>query len=221
MATPPAFRSKTNKGYDTTPTANKPTGTVSTDVMLAWIQTDGTPTLTGPSGWTNAARILSPDGTTFVQDLWYKVAGGSEPSSYTWGGAGGAGITIDLYTYSGADTTTPIPIVGTPTQTTGTTVSALGITTVTTDNRLVALYSAYDALGWTQPTGMTERSDVGGGLAMDDTTKTTPGSTGNKDSTHTGAAQKVAILISLQPPQITLSDPPMPQMRLPMAIVAR
>lgn len=64
-------------------TIDKPSGVVSGDLMIAQVTRSNTNTITGvPSGWT----LLRVDGSGAEphQYLYYKIAGASEPSSYTW-----------------------------------------------------------------------------------------------------------------------------------------
>ena len=70
----------------TSAAVNKPTGVVSGDVLIVFITWDGGSlgglTITPPSGWT---QITTAASTNYVATrAYYKVAGGSEPSSYTW-----------------------------------------------------------------------------------------------------------------------------------------
>lgn len=93
----------------------KPTGTLSGDVLIFqadWPNTVGgsngaiTTNVTAPSGFT---LIDGAYGTQTSHVAYYKICGGSEPSSYTWSWAGGTGRgAFILAAYSGADGTTPI-----------------------------------------------------------------------------------------------------------------
>jgi hypothetical protein len=65
-------------------TMNKPTGTVSGDLMVAFItKSGGQDTYTQPIGWTELIDIGTA-GRTFM--VAYKVAGASEPTDYSWVG---------------------------------------------------------------------------------------------------------------------------------------
>lgn len=95
----------------TSPTAatdfvlNKPTGTVSGDLMLAFVTSNEYGTITPPAGWTlvNSAKV--DDGSTDVA-LWVlkRMAGGSEPASWTDGtvSAQATRRTAVVVAYSGA-----------------------------------------------------------------------------------------------------------------------
>jgi len=105
-----AFRaaaSSTNAG-STTIVVNKPTGTLSGDVLVALLYVDTTGVVsTPPTGWVQ--RDTLANGTnSFRAYIYTLVCGGSEPSTYTW--------TLDTTQYnegvilgfSGVDTTTPV-----------------------------------------------------------------------------------------------------------------
>lgn len=74
--------SVTNTTATTTVVVPKPTGTLSGHVMVAAIYAAGAQTITPPSGWTLQASETGSSANRVW--LYTKVAGGSEPSSYTW-----------------------------------------------------------------------------------------------------------------------------------------
>jgi hypothetical protein len=82
------FRAAESAGItagETALTISKPYGTTSGDVMIAAIafRPPGA-TLTPPSGWTLIRRTNQMASNTSAQATYRKVAGGSEPVSYTW-----------------------------------------------------------------------------------------------------------------------------------------
>lgn len=86
---------------------NKPAGVVNGDVMVATLRVSSflSFNFSTPSGWTEIAGT-----TDNAAKLFYKVAGGSEPSSYSFGSMVGLGATMigSIVAFSGVDTTTPI-----------------------------------------------------------------------------------------------------------------
>lgn len=65
-------------------TIQKPTGTAYRDLLVAHILiNDGSPvpTITPPSGWTLLGTVV---GAYMYEQIYYKVATSSEPTSYTW-----------------------------------------------------------------------------------------------------------------------------------------
>lgn len=69
----------------TTMTVNKPTGTEVDDLILFFYSygssgaAAGTITSTYPTGWSRLRTTTAP-----IVEIWYKVAGASEPASYDW-----------------------------------------------------------------------------------------------------------------------------------------
>ena len=62
---------------------NKPSGTTEGDLMVAIIQFNANTTITPPTDW---IQIDEDDGISSVATviIYYKIAGASEPSDYTW-----------------------------------------------------------------------------------------------------------------------------------------
>lgn len=81
----PSFRSvaEAYATSGTSNTVNKPSGTVSGDVLVAIINVNANVTITAPADW---VLIDEDDGiaSTATVITYYKVAGGSEPSTYSW-----------------------------------------------------------------------------------------------------------------------------------------
>lgn len=146
---------------------DKPAGTASGDVLIAFCMyygQDAGPT--PPSGWTEidyASEVTPKTNSGHRLHAWYRVAGGSEPSTYTW-----SMVNTDLYSafaivcYSGVNTSSPID--GTPSfQFNGTSasMSAASITTTVANAMLVFLGCAGDSAAFsaTPPSSFTERVD--------------------------------------------------------------
>ncbi len=91
----------------TTLTITKPTGTASGDVLIASISVDtgSSITITPPTGWTLVTRQNLT--TTVGQGVYYKVAGGSEPTSYAWT-LTSCICAGTMQAYSGVDNNNPI-----------------------------------------------------------------------------------------------------------------
>lgn len=87
----------------------KPSGTASGDVLVALVTSnDGTISASGGATWTKIGHATGqPD--AFDATWFYKVAGGSEPSSYTFTNGGGAApIAASVMAFTGVDTSGPI-----------------------------------------------------------------------------------------------------------------
>jgi type II secretory pathway pseudopilin PulG len=65
----------------------KPAGTIQGDLLVAVVVTDGSTTISSPTGWTPIDRGNSSNQVTL--GVWYTQAGASEPASYTFTWTGG------------------------------------------------------------------------------------------------------------------------------------
>jgi carbohydrate binding protein with CBM4/9 domain len=84
---------------------NKPSGVVADDLLIAFV-TSNNQSVNPPSGWTE----LDDDTTAelFRSHVFYKIAGSSEGSTYTFTVGSSAPIVGTIIAYDGADTVTPI-----------------------------------------------------------------------------------------------------------------
>jgi hypothetical protein len=139
------FRASATADHDgasgTTFVPSKPAGVVSGDYMLAWVEAIGT-SLTvssAPSGWT---LIQSETGNANILSVLYaKVAGGSEPSSYTWTLSNSVKGRVTISAYTGVDNTTPIDATAHGTASLNVTTAPPAVTATLTGDWLV--YSAF------------------------------------------------------------------------------
>ena len=149
-------------------TLNKPSGLHTNDVMLAGFAVRGGSgtTITAPDATWNAVTRIDNGTTISIVTFWHAVTNvASEPASYvfTFGGSvkGGAG----LVAYSGVDNAAPIDQQAEQTTPSGTSHTALSVTTGAANTMLVTLHgvaaTSGGISGWTPPSGMTERVDSG------------------------------------------------------------
>lgn len=93
---------------NTTIVMTKPVGVAEGDVLTAGITSNNTAHV-APAGWVNFGGIISTtSGVNWQTQLYYKVAGASEPASYSWtiGDVGPSGGFLNAW--RGVDTTTPV-----------------------------------------------------------------------------------------------------------------
>lgn len=109
-----AFESKTELDQVTNSTTwvlSKPSGTIEGSFLLAHLanQNDARTIVGVPSGWTLLDSSVSTDNPHQAL-VYYKVAGGSEPSTYTWtwDASSGSNGTGTIERYSGVDPLNPI-----------------------------------------------------------------------------------------------------------------
>lgn len=197
---------------------NKPTGTLQDDLMLAGIAIRNTGavsevTVTPPSGWTLILRTQQAFDYALLS--FYKVAGSSEPASYTWTLGTATDATGGIASYDNVDTSAPIEASAasdnTPASTTATAPSISG----TANNLLVILYGMNGITGdFSTPTGMTERFDTGAALvsvsaALSDVILSGSGATGARTSTISYSSESMGQAISLKAaPSVSIPTAP-------------
>ncbi len=128
----------------------KPSGVVSGNLEVAVLASGGE-TYTPPSGWTLYGTEPSFSGSNPLLSVFIKVAGGSEPASYTWVSTGGASDAIngELINVTGESTSTPINgLFGEYTTTAAVTIGASGVSIPTV---LSTLPIAYNGIEWLAP----------------------------------------------------------------------
>jgi cellulose synthase/poly-beta-1,6-N-acetylglucosamine synthase-like glycosyltransferase/DNA-binding NarL/FixJ family response regulator len=146
----------------TTLTINKPVGTAEGDVLVAsigmwpWYIVIG-----APADWTLLRRIYTDDttGQTTTTAVYWKVATGSEPASYSWTlpsvfeAAGG------IQAFSGVNTTTPIDIERGQGHPSGFSFATPNVTTALPNDLIVGSFSVGVAAFIDSPGDMTEAFD--------------------------------------------------------------
>lgn len=119
--------------------ATMPTGLVDGDVIWADITVAAPSSITHPSGWTQAAATGAAGGVIKWAAYHVVTSAAGEPSTYTWIGLTAGRITVIAQNYLGVDNTTPIDVTAsTATASTGPTLAAASITTVTDGAMLVS-----------------------------------------------------------------------------------
>lgn len=215
---------------------NKPTGTVSGDLMvLAIAARSSTATITPPVGWTLLLNTTNGTKTTSKLSTYYKIAGASEPASYIWG-TGTIESVASLVSFSGVDNTSPfdgVAAVGFANTSATTTQTAPSITPLSANDTLVTVHELTSTPcatgrinGWIPPTGMTEQTDVcsraaksTSGMGMEINTLALTSATATGTKTATAAANKArgvsqsmvlrpATLIALDHIEIDYPAPP-------------
>lgn len=93
-------------GSGTSVTCTKPSGTTSEDLLLAFF-TSNNQNASPPSGWT---EIADETVEVFRCQVFYKVAGGSEPSNYQFSVGSAAPLVLSITCLREIDSSTPIDI---------------------------------------------------------------------------------------------------------------
>lgn len=188
---------------------SKPTGTAEDDILFALV-VDGltsAPT-SAPSGWTKLAENIN-SGILDYCAVYYKMAGASEPSTYTWTWASADSCSGQITTWRGSfDTADPIDSFSNTAYTiSNTTVRAASFTVASDSSPVIFFGAAYTGptqSTYTPPSGFTERLDTGAGVSYfyletaDNILSS--GSTGVLDATLSNSTtSKHAFAVSLNP----------------------
>lgn len=176
--------------------------------MVASIVSNDDPVFSPPAGW---ALVRDDSVADLVrQAVYVKVAGPSEPSTYTWTLPEWRRVAGGITTYSGVDTTQPVDAHAASTYPgNGTALTAPSVTT-TVDGTMLVHLAAINAEGsLTPPPAMTERWEArspntakttSDGLASSsDATQSTAGATGPHTATATNAGPGIGVLLALRP----------------------
>ncbi|MGA4989886.1 beta strand repeat-containing protein [Nonomuraea bangladeshensis] len=166
-ASPPVLRGAVTAVADrTTPlTASKPTGVVAGDLLIAHHSADvgtlddmGAPT--GGAAWSVLDSYTAGENALQVVIYW-KIAGGSEPTSWDFSQDASADGTVIIAAYSGASTSTPT-VQETPGS--GTSISTPGITPPAANSVelrfATGVPTAPGSVLWTAPVGLSEQADL-------------------------------------------------------------
>src|SRR2546426_1177210 len=227
----PGGATKCGSGGLNTLTIGKPAGVVSGDLLVAAISVRSANPST-PSGWTlvwcgnsgsSTGGTTCPASSTVSLAVYWKVAGTSEPSTYSgWTTTQKAAGVITAY-YN-VNTSTPIDVQnGTGYTSRVTSPSTPSITTARADTMLAAAFGAADGADITfgtsvasMPAGMTDEWDVNGSVssgsasgaahaAMFDAIQDGIGLTGQKTVNYASSAVGVAHLLALKPATMTVT----------------
>ena len=192
-------------------TINKPAGTVQGDLLVATVshQSGGNRSMTAPAGWTAIAGTDVFEGTNAHIHGWYRVAGGSEPASYTFTMTGGDGRDTagGIIAISGANQATPINV--SAGQSNGSSpspsVAAPSITTTVPNTLLIFAGSGATSATYTQPGNMAEQFDrtTSGTykVSIEAATQALAGSgaTGTRTALASTSVRSVGIMIAVRP----------------------
>ncbi|MEE9270084.1 MAG: hypothetical protein V3V49_07470, partial [Candidatus Krumholzibacteria bacterium] len=119
LAAPRASAQVTFEQVETATTAaftnldiTKPSGTVEDELLIAIIQSEKNSAINSPAGWTVIADALDGNKNQARTKVFYKVAGPSEPTLYTFTSSDNKKGLGAILRYSGNDPTDPIDVSG-------------------------------------------------------------------------------------------------------------
>jgi hypothetical protein len=188
-----------NGGGATSLTISKPAILAANDLMLAGITFYGA-TITPPAGWTLIRR--DDIGASGGQAVYWKMAGASEPASYSFSLGGTQRASGGIVAYSGVDNSSPIDassgqVSGGP----STFITAPSATTTAPGAMVVGFFGSSAVTTITPPTGMTERFDTastGTTTEAASVTQAAAGSTGTKTATSAASGYWIGQLVALR-----------------------
>ncbi len=199
VTTAPAFGSATTATNPNGPVGSlaigRPTGTATGNLLLA-IVADSTlgDTVTAPAGWTPVSLVGSLSqadcGAGCRLAVFYKVATGAEPATYTFTLANNSSIAGTILRYTGVDTTSPINASGFANGGSSATVTTPQIESLRENTRLVRLFvsSANDTSTWAASTARANAARANVSVGAADATQTNGGLTGTENDTLNNAA---------------------------------
>jgi hypothetical protein len=196
----PAFRSASTVTNGTT--VSKPSGVASGDLLLATLEVDEDPaTVTAPSGWTLLQDTVGAPGTgnAYHTQVWWKLAGASEPASYAWTVSGGPWVDIGVLAYTNVNQTSPIDVSASRNAGTTSAPTTPAVTTSGANEMVVALFVNFESGSWTAGSGMTRRYNFDSNEAQD-ALQATAGTTGTKTATSTVSGPMTADIVVLRGP---------------------
>ena len=203
-----AFRSATSAQVTlgTSITLAKPSGTASSDVLVAALDIAGTTTVTAPSGWTLVRSTSS--GSSLTQATYVHVAGTSEPSSYQWRFSSQRTASAVLAAYIGVNTTTPVDVSSGGSSSNSSSDVAPSVTTTVAGDLLIGVFGEAANATVTPPAGMLEQLEQAAGTSttrvlseLSDQQLGAAGATGTRTATLSKSGANVGQLIALRPSQ--------------------
>jgi MSHA biogenesis protein MshQ len=117
-------------------------------------------TITPPSGWTLQRRTDSTYSSGNSLAVYTKVAGGSEPTSYTWSFTNWENAAGGIQSFSGVDTAAAVNVENGAATADSLTHATPSITPTVANTMLVTAHTIASSATWTPPTGMTEAYDT-------------------------------------------------------------
>jgi len=203
----PVYQAKTTtSGTADSVILNKPAGTTTGDLLITQIGLPSSTTrltLDLPGGWAFFRRDRSNlPAYAIGSDLVYRIAGASEPASYTFGLSSSSDYAGTMLRISGVDTRSPFDAHAGITAPSSTSVTAPTIRSVAPNVLLLQFAAIRTATTFTSPTGMTEINDLAAGTLTIQAARQnipTAGVIGSRTATAGSAAVYAAALVAIRP----------------------
>lgn len=177
--------------------------------------------ITAPAGWTLIRETIQASGTSSKQATYYKAAGGSEPSSYSWTFGSSTGSAGGIATFYNINTSNPVNVENGQATASSLSHATPSVTTTVANTMVVATHSFTSSATWTPPAGMTEVVDRastsvpntnGISIEISYAAKAASGATGTKTATASSNAKNgvAQILTLVSTASATISYPGSP-----------
>ena len=192
------FRSSSsaNASSATSVSVPAPAGLISGDVEVVSIATGSNSVSITATGWT---LIKSTNKVGYIEALYDKVAGASEPSSYSFSVSAATNLTAGIDDFSGVSTTTPVDA-SVSANGTSTTANCNSVNTTAANEAVICAPSALSNVAVTPPAGLTERWELGGtGVTGEasDFIQASAGATGTKAATLSASHAWITTTVAL------------------------
>ncbi|MBI3502200.1 MAG: T9SS type A sorting domain-containing protein [Bacteroidetes bacterium] len=182
---------------------NRPGTVKQNDLMAVHLSAANTVTGSGatpPAGWTLIRFDLEASG--IGSWLYYKIAGVSEASTYTFSVSSGINLMGNIMAYSGINTTTPLQTSAGASVPSGTSYTTPSITTTSDSELVIAFYTSYQQTSFTPNANTNERYDYNNAqnhwktISADDFILSPTGATGSVTATASSAAVGLAQIVA-------------------------
>jgi parallel beta-helix repeat protein len=162
--------------------------------------------ITAPSGWTLVRRDSSSSGASLSQAVYVKVAGSSEPASYTWSFRYKTAAAGGIVAYAGVDPSSPVIAHSGRYSSSSTVMTGPSVSVGVPGAALIGFFGNNGTRSTKPPAGMTEQFDViadgtwGTSVAAANTLLPSAGSTGDRVAvSETQNSSSIGQLVALRP----------------------
>ena len=209
MAAPVPQAITVASGTSATPTADKPTGTGSGELLIAWLTARNNPAVThdaGTSGFTQIGSTHS-NGQESVS-CWFLVTGGSEPSTYAFGLSASALFFLRIQRVTGVNVAAPINTSAGSNGSSATTLTCPTVTTTVADTlvyRLAGQTGGSTGDPRTKPTSTEEQANSSTGASgghwsgVASIVQASAGASGTADWTTSGGTSYGTMTVAIAP----------------------
>ena len=189
-------------------TISKPGGVTTGTTLLAVVNVRLTgiyARVTAPAGWTLVRRDQSTSGDKLTQEVYVRVAGSSEPTSYAWKFANNTAAAGAILAYGGVDGSSPVLAHSGRFAPSGTTITAPSVTASVAGAAVVGFFGNSGRQSVSPPAGMSERFDTvangrwGISLEGADLAMSSAAATGDKSAQSGSSSSNIGQLVALRP----------------------